>query len=115
MDFGRTGLIDLAMTPRDHPASQRARRRPGISSGDIAEIKRTSSSGNFWLCFTALSYSLFQKRTVSVEAAEALDESLKYMNITVFCFWPARRLCIGVARFQIVSGVFFTFCLFLFS
>jgi hypothetical protein len=111
VDLGRTGLRDLAITPRDQPASQSALNREGTSSGGMEARKRTSSSGSFCLCFITLSYSVFQKRTVDVEAAEALDEALKYMNSTLFCFWPARRLCREWGLFQIVSRYFFYFLL----
>ena len=103
--LGTAGLREPPMTPKDHPAFHSARRRDSISERVRVDKWITSSMGSFGGFSMILLYRVL-KEVYEKKWDPILYDSFKYMNLSIICFWPRRRLCMFFRLFKIVPGFF---------
>jgi hypothetical protein len=103
--LGTTGLREFPITPSDQPAFHSERRRDSISERVSVERYITSSRGSLGGFSMVLLYRVF-KGVYEKKGDPILYDSFKFMNLSIFCFWPRRRICMYFALSKIVPGLF---------
>ena len=103
--LGTAGLRELPITPSDQPDFHNARRRDSISERVRVEMQITSSMGSLGGFSMVLLYRVLEG-VYEKKGDLILYDSFKYMNLSIFCFWPRRRQKYISGFFKIVPGLF---------